>query len=79
LQISFGMMEGANRRHKKSMLDEIEKIVDFSNIDKNLETLYQGTTGRPPIPPLMLFDLPPSFAPLIKSLHRPGLLVPAMA
>lgn len=55
MQITFGMMEDRNRRQKKSMLEEIAGVLDFERIGRMLEKMYDGTTGRPPIPPLMLF------------------------
>jgi transposase, IS5 family len=57
LQISFGMYEDQNRRMKKTMLEEVEKVLDFSVIEKLLLGMYvgPGQVGRPPIPPLILF------------------------
>lgn len=55
MQISFGMFEDQHRRQKKGMLDEIGSVIDFGKIEKLLLEMYVGTTGRPPIPPLILF------------------------
>lgn len=57
MQISFGMYEDQNRRLKKTMLEEVEKVLDFQKIEKLLLEMYvgPGQAGRPPIPPLMLF------------------------
>jgi len=54
MQISFGMYEDKNRRLKKTMLEEVGKVLDFPKIEKLLTEMYRGT-GRPPIPPLILF------------------------
>lgn len=56
-QITFGMYEDSNRRKKASMLDDIANIIDFKRVDAMLLTMYDGKTGRPPIPPLMLFKM----------------------
>jgi len=55
MQISFGMYEDKNRRLKKTMLEEVDKVLDFPKIEKLLMEMYRGNTGRPPIPPLILF------------------------
>lgn len=55
MQVTFGMIEDQNRRQKQTMLDDITKIIDFRAIEKLLIKMYKGKTGRPPIPPLMLF------------------------
>ena len=55
MQISFGMYEDKNRRLKKTMLEEVDKVLDFPKIEKLLMEMYRGATGRPPIPPLILF------------------------
>jgi transposase, IS5 family len=55
MQISFGMYEDKNRRQKKTMLEEMDKVLDFPKIEKLLTEMYRGTMGRPPIPPLILF------------------------
>ena len=55
MQITFGMMEDQSRRKKGTMLDEMVEIIDFRNIEELLMGMYKGGTGRPPIPPLMLF------------------------
>lgn len=55
MQISFGMYEDKNRRQKRTMLEEVDKVLDFPRIEKLLMEMYRGNTGRPPIPPLMLF------------------------
>jgi len=54
MQPTFGMLEDQARRKKKSMLDEIGKVIDFRRIEKLLLKMYKGG-GRPPIPPVMLF------------------------
>jgi len=55
MQISFGMYEDKNRRQKKTMLEEVDQVLDFPKIEKLLMEMYRGNTGRPPIPPLVLF------------------------
>lgn len=55
MQVTFGMIEDQNRRQKATMLDDVLKIIDFRGIEKLLLKMYKGKTGRPPIPPLMLF------------------------
>lgn len=57
MQISFGMYEDQNRRQKKTMLEEVDKVLDFPRIENLLQRMYvgPGQAGRPPIPPLMLF------------------------
>ena len=57
MQMTFGMIEDMNRRQKRSMLDEIKGIIDFDGIEVLLYTMYKGGTGRPPIPPLILFKV----------------------
>jgi hypothetical protein len=51
MQISLGMYEDKNRRLKKTMLEEVDKVLDFSKIEKLLMEMYRGNTGRPPISP----------------------------
>jgi IS5 family transposase len=55
MQITFGMMEDQSRRQKKTMLDDVVEIIDFQKIEDLLLGMYKGNTGRPPIPPLILF------------------------
>ncbi len=55
MQPAFGMIEDQNRRQKATMLDDVMEVIDFSSIEKLLLKMYKGKTGRPPIPPLMLF------------------------
>src|SRR4030042_1902279 len=55
MQFTFGMMEDRERRHKDSFLDRVNEIIDFSEIEKLLKTLYKNEAGRNPIPPLILF------------------------
>tara|TARA_B100000315_G_scaffold34556_1_gene29244 strand:+ start:1888 stop:2568 length:681 start_codon:yes stop_codon:yes gene_type:complete len=37
------------------MLDHVGDVIDFSKLENLLLKMYRGHTGRPPIPPLMLF------------------------
>jgi IS5 family transposase len=55
MQFTFGMMEDRERRQKDSFLDRVNEIIDFSEIEKLLKTLYKNEAGRNPIPPLILF------------------------
>jgi IS5 family transposase len=55
MQITFGMMEDRERRQKESFLDRVNEIIDFSEINQLLNTLYKNEAGRNPIPPLLLF------------------------
>ncbi|MGD0174870.1 MAG: IS5 family transposase [Anaerolineales bacterium] len=55
MQITFGMMEDRERRQKDTFLDRVNEIIDFSEIEKLLDTLYKNEAGRNPIPPLILF------------------------
>ncbi|MFQ5432478.1 MAG: transposase [Nitrospinota bacterium] len=55
MQVTFGMIEDQIRRQKAAMLDEVHEIIDFRSIEKLLLKMYKGRTGRPPIPPLILF------------------------
>jgi transposase, IS5 family len=55
MQFTFGMMEDRERRQKDSFLDRVNEIIDFSEIEKLLNTLYKNEAGRNPIPPLILF------------------------
>lgn len=55
MQPTFGMIEDQNRRQKATMLDDVMEIIDFGRIEQLLLKMYKGKTGRPPIPPLMLF------------------------
>lgn len=31
IQMSFGMYEDEHRRQKRTMLDEVERVIDFAN------------------------------------------------
>jgi transposase, IS5 family len=42
---------------KKTMLDEVETLIDFRAIEKLLNKQYDRKMGRPAIPPLMLFKM----------------------
>jgi IS5 family transposase len=53
-QLTFGMLEDAARPQKHTMLDEIERMVDWRPLERALETLYAKESGRPAIPPIML-------------------------
>ena len=55
MQMTFGMYEDENRRKKATMLDKVGDVIDFSKLENLLLKMYRGHTGRPPIPPLMLF------------------------
>jgi IS5 family transposase len=55
MQFTFGMLEDRERRQKESFLDRVNQIIDFSEIEKLLKTLYRNEAGRTPIPPLILF------------------------
>ena len=55
MQMTFGMYEDENRRKKATMLDHVGDVIDFSKLENLLLKMYRGHTGRPPIPPLMLF------------------------
>jgi transposase, IS5 family len=55
MQYTFGMMEDRERRQKDSFLDRVNTIIDFSKIEKLLQTMYKNDLGRNPIPPLILF------------------------
>ena len=56
-QLTFGMQEDNQMRQKKTMLDTINALIDFTSITNALETLYDRDHGRPAIPPLMLFKI----------------------
>lgn len=53
--MTFGMMEDQLRRKKKTMLDDVLGMIDVQKIEGLLNRMYKGDTGRPPIPPLILF------------------------
>jgi transposase, IS5 family len=53
--ITFGEYDDQVRRKKQSMLDEIDRLIDYRPIEAMLNRMYRGSRGRPPIPPLMLF------------------------
>ena len=53
-QITFGQLDDQVRRKKQTMLDDVNKVIDFKRIEKLLLKAYKGG-GRPPIPPVMLF------------------------
>lgn len=55
MQYTFGMMEDQERRQKDTFLDHVNRIIDFTEIEKLLEKMYRGKLGRDPIPPLILF------------------------
>jgi hypothetical protein len=55
MQFIFGMLEDRDRRQKDSFLDRVNKIIDFTEIEKLLKTIYNNEVGRNSIPPLFLF------------------------
>lgn len=57
IQLTFGMLEDQERRQKQSMLDDITRFIDFRPIAQRLEQMYSKKTGRPPIPPIILFKV----------------------
>lgn len=56
-QLTFGMQEDNLMRKKESMLDQIDRIIDFGPIEALLNTLYDPRMGRPAISPVMLFKM----------------------
>ena len=56
-QLSFGMLDDRIRPQKRTMLEEINAMIDFAPIERLLETMYSKTQGRPAIPPIMLFKM----------------------
>jgi len=56
-QMTFGMQEDELMRKKRTMLDEIERVIDFRPIERLLNRLYDRHVGRPAIPPVMLLKM----------------------
>jgi IS5 family transposase len=55
-QLTFGMQEDALRHQKRSMLDDVNEIIDWRPIEKRLVALY-SSIGAPAIPPLIMFKI----------------------
>jgi IS5 family transposase len=56
-QLTFGMQEDDLMRKKRTMLDDIERVINFRPIERLLNRLYDRHVGRPAIPPMMLFKI----------------------
>jgi IS5 family transposase len=56
-QLTFGMLDDAQRPQKHTMLDKLNPLIDWHPVTRLLETMYAKNIGRPAIPPLIMFKI----------------------